>query len=84
MEKEEVPLPNLFEDKPASQEEMSAFIKQMQMQFMMFGAVGLMKHITTQQGQTFEFPPSLTDEEKEMINTFVETLVNEEGLFESR
>lgn len=81
---EEVPLPNLFKDKPASQEEMSTFIKQMQMQFMMFGAVGLMKHITTQQGEDFEFPASLTEEERGMIDTFVETLVSEEGLFESR
>ena len=81
MEKEKVPLPNLFEDKPPSPVEMAAFVKRMQMQFMMFGAVGLMKHITAQQGEDFEFPSSLTDEEKEMINAFVETLGTEQGLF---
>ncbi len=58
---------------PATPEELDEVIGHMQMQFMLFGALGLMKHLAAQEGKDFTFPDGLTEEDKKSIDSFVDS-----------
>jgi hypothetical protein len=61
------------DDAPVTPESLNELINHMQMQFMLFGALGLMKHLAAQEGKDFTFPDGLTEEDKKSIDSFVDS-----------
>jgi len=58
---------------PLTPKSLNELIDHMQMQFMLFGALGLMKHLAAQEGKDFTFPDGLSEEDKKSIDSFVDS-----------